>query len=205
MNVIEVFQSIQGEGFNCGRLAVFIRFAGCNLRCSFCDTKYAYEGGKLVTPKEIIQEVNHLSPIPGLVVITGGEPVLQNENEMQALMFGLHVYEHEIAFETNGTMQVPLSYRGLIDWLTVSPKGPLSQLEGDELKLLYDGSQDLEQYDGFEFSYFYLQPILPEANFIMEKGLSDEVRASFVKAIDTIKAYPKWRLSAQVQKLIGVR
>ena len=199
--VNEIFYSIQGEGRNTGRAAVFIRFSGCNLKCPFCDTDHRQH--TLMTAKEIAQEAAalvtpwHRCEEKTLVVLTGGEPSLQVDTELTA---ELHASIYcEIAMETNGTRMVAEG----VDWITLSPKDIF--VEGatpvlakvDELKVVYDGIHDIPAYDFIEARYRYLQPC----------ATGDEARnADVIKGcIDFVKSHPQWTLSLQTHKWLGVR
>ena len=199
--VNEIFYSIQGEGRNTGRAAVFIRLSGCNLKCSFCDTDHRQH--TLMTAKEIAQEAValvtpwHRCEEKTLVVLTGGEPSLQVDTELTA---ELHASIYcEIAMETNGTRMVAEG----VDWITLSPKDIF--VEGatpvlakvDELKVVYDGIHDIPAYDFIEARYRYLQPC----------DTGDEARnADVIKGcIDFVKSHPQWTLSLHTHKWLGVR
>jgi 7-carboxy-7-deazaguanine synthase (Cx14CxxC type) len=207
--VKEIFYTLQGEGVQAGRPAVFCRFAGCNLwsgraedrehaACNFCDTDFVGTdgpgGGKFADAAALAKACRDAwqgnSGTPPFVVLTGGEPMLQVD---QTLIDALHKAGLEIAIETNGTRPVPRS----IDWICVSPKGaaPLLQRAGDELKLVYP-QFDLApvEVEGLAFTHFLLQP--------MDEGARTpgNVRA----AIDYCLAHPKWRLSVQAHKLLGL-
>lgn len=188
----EIFYSLQGEGHNTGRAAVFIRFAGCNLRCPFCDTDF--ETAALMTDDDIIKAI---APYPTrFAVITGGEPTLQLDD---ALVDALHRQGYEIAIETNGTRRVP----GGIDWITVSPKQAFVGTHGipvvrrcNELKCVFDGQNAVDDY-GIEADYYYLQPC----------DTGDNARNARIAhaCMDYIMAHPRWRLSLQTHKLIGFK
>jgi 7-carboxy-7-deazaguanine synthase (Cx14CxxC type) len=204
--VKEAFLTLQGEGMQSGSRAVFLRFAGCNLwsgreadrataQCNFCDTDFVGTdgpgGGKFATPGELAA---HVAAIWGegeerLVVVTGGEPMLQLD---EALVDALHSQGFRIAAESNGTLAaVP----GL-DWLCVSPKAgtEVVQREGDELKLVWPqpgiDPAELEQWD---FRHFLVQPMD-----------CDEQEAAVEAAIELAMARPRWRLSLQAHKLVGL-
>ncbi len=177
----EIFYSIQGEGFWAGSAAWFIRFAGCNLRCPFCDTDYS--ALYVMTAEEIKHSLGH--PRGTICVITGGEPLLQIK-EGDRLIAGLHDIGMRIHIETNGTQSIPSG----IDWVTVSPKGSQVVFSGDEIKVIYQG-QNLEQYKTEGFVHHYLQPCW---------GDSD----SLAMAIAAVKENPLWRLSLQTHKFIGI-
>lgn len=176
----EIFYSLQGEGFYTGTPATFIRFSGCNLHCSFCDTRH--EEGTLMTDEEIMQEVaRHPAH---LVVLTGGEPSLWID---QALIDRLHRAGKYIAIETNGTHPLPDG----IDWVTCSPKtgGAVVLKQMDEVKVVYQG-QELTPYEQLPARHFFLQPC---------SGLNT------AETITCVLAHPRWRLSLQTHKLTGIR
>lgn len=206
--VKEVFYTLQGEGANAGRPAVFCRFARCNLWsgheehrasavCQFCDTDFVGTdgpgGGIFGEPDELANHVAAHWPAGRggrpFVVCTGGEPLLQLD---EALIIALHERGFEIAIETNGTMPVP---RG-IDWVCVSPKAEagLLVLSGDELKLVYPQlGGDPERYENLEFDHFFLQP--------MDGPDRDRNTA---QAVEYCLAHPQWRLSLQTHKYLGI-
>jgi 7-carboxy-7-deazaguanine synthase (Cx14CxxC type) len=207
-SVKEAFLTLQGEGANAGRAAVFCRFAGCNLWsgrerdrrraiCRFCDTDFVgvdgLNGGKFPSSESLAR---HLDQIWGaervgrrLVVCTGGEPLLQMDGQ---LVDALHRRGFEIAIETNGTIPVQIE----VDWICVSPKADSTvvQKRGDELKLVYpqaDASPAL--FEGWDFTHYFLQPMDgPERN------------ANTRRAVEYCLQHPKWRLSLQTHKLIGI-
>jgi 7-carboxy-7-deazaguanine synthase (Cx14CxxC type) len=205
--VKEIFYTLQGEGANAGTPAVFCRFAGCNLwsgreedrataQCRFCDTDFVgtdgVGGGKFATADALaracraVVTANHG---PAMVVLTGGEPMLQVD---QDLIDALHGRGFSIAIETNGTLAVPED----IDWVCVSPKAgqPLVQQWGDELKLVYpQAGVDPAQYLDLEFEHRFLQP------------MDGPARATNTEAaIAYCKANPPWRLSVQTHKILGI-
>jgi 7-carboxy-7-deazaguanine synthase (Cx14CxxC type) len=206
--VKEIFKTLQGEGRNAGRAAVFCRFAGCNLwsgreadrataTCQFCDTDFVGTdgsgGGKFDTADELAAAVAEEwggGSDNRLVVLTGGEPLLQVD---EPLLDGLHAANFEIAIETNGTMAAPEG----IDWICVSPKAgaPLVQKRGDELKLVFpqDGAAPRD-FEALEFDHFLLQPMD-----------GPEIARNTAAAIDYCIANPRWRLSVQTHKAIGIR
>ena len=207
--VKEVFYTLQGEGANTGRPAVFCRFAGCNLwsgreadreaaTCRFCDTDFVGTdgpgGGKFSSAESLAAAVAAAWPTDGgdarrLVVCTGGEPLLQLD---AAALEALHAVDFEVAVETNGTILPPPG----IDWLCVSPKADAELLvhQGDELKLVYpqDGGEP-EQFERLEFDHFFLQPM---------DGPRRE--ANTAAALRYCLAHPRWRLSLQTHKLLGI-
>ena len=174
----EIFYSLQGEGFHTGTPAVFIRFSGCNLHCSFCDTRH--EDGTLMSDEEILQAV---SAYPSnVVILTGGEPSLWID---QAFIDLLHQAGKYICIETNGTNPLPEG----IDWVTCSPKGaPLRLTHIDEIKVVYTG-QDLTAYANQEASWHFLQPCSCQ---------------NTKEVVEYILHHPLWRLSLQTHKLIDI-
>ena len=190
--VNEIFVSLQGEGRNTGRAAVFVRFSGCNLRCPFCDTDHA--DYREMSDSEILEAIGGYGV--RFVVLTGGEPTLQVDEPFLAM---LHSAGYEVAMETNGTRPVLAG----IDWLTVSPKQPfcgegarLAVDRCDELKCIFDGDSPVSDF-GIDARYRYLQPC----------DVGDSRRNSEITAacVDYIVAHPQWRLSLQTHKLIGFR
>lgn len=211
--VKEIFYTLQGEGVHTGRAAVFCRFAGCNLWsgreqdratavCQFCDTEFVGTdgdgGGKFASADELAAAVASKWPA-GLenssdagrkfVVCTGGEPLLQLD---KAAIDALHQQGFIIAIETNGTIAVP---EGL-DWVCVSPKAnaELVVTRGDELKVVYPQETLPSAYEHLDFKHFFIQPKDgPDA--------ADSLRAAIQYCAD----HPKWRLSLQTHKLLGIR
>ena len=183
----EIFYSLQGEGRHTGRPAVFVRFSGCNLKCNFCDTDFSEY--REMTDEEILAA---LSQYPShFVVLTGGEPTLQVDDALVAL---LHANGYEVAMESNGTKEPPAG----IDWLTVSPKGRIVVKRCQELKVLFKDSPmiDIDTID-VSADYYYLQPC--------DIGDDAENRQIMQRCIDYIKLHPQWRLSLQTHKLIGFK
>ena len=205
-SVKEIFYTLQGEGANAGRAAVFCRFAGCNLwsgrerdrataQCLFCDTDFVGTdgpgGGRFATADDLASACRATAGSAGasLVVLTGGEPMLQVD---AVLIDALHGEGFEIAIETNGTLPVPAS----IDWICVSPKAgtELQQRTGHELKLVYPQEGfDPETTEDLAFAHRFLQP--------MDGPARDRNTAL---AVAYCKAHPRWRLSLQSHKLIGI-
>ena len=222
-SVKEIFYTLQGEGFHAGRPAVFCRFSGCNLwtgreqdrhdaTCKFCDTDFVGvgpDGGKFATAAELAARVaSHWPPAVGLhpseevpgddtraqpfVVCTGGEPLLQVD---LALVDAFHAEGFEVAVETNGTQDVP---RG-VDWVCVSPKAnaPLRLLTGHEIKLVYPQAEPEAQPERFErlaFEHFSLQPMD-----------GPDLALNTRRAVEYCLAHPRWRLSLQTHKILGLR
>jgi 7-carboxy-7-deazaguanine synthase (Cx14CxxC type) len=206
-SVREIYYTLQGEGARTGRAAVFLRFAGCNLWsgrerdrasavCKFCDTDFVGTdgpgGGKFATADELADAVAQKWPgeAEPYVVCTGGEPLLQLD---EAAITALHARGFEVAIETNGTLIPPQG----IDWICVSPKAEADLVlrQGDELKLIYPQTgAEPERYAGLAFINFFLQPMD-----------SAERAENTQEAIRYCLAHPKWRLSLQTHKFIGIR
>ncbi len=190
----EIFYSLQGEGFYAGTPAVFVRFSGCNLHCVFCDTQH--EDGVPMSMQDVVNEVNKYSNA-SLVVLTGGEPSLFVD---EAFVLALKQKTGKrISMETNGTRLVPES----LDWVTLSPKTafecgdvePCVLTRCDELKVVYCG-QDLTQYGSIVTKNRFLQPCYCE----------DERRrqANTKACVEAVMQNPGWRLSLQIQRILGV-
>lgn len=205
--VKEIFYTLQGEGRNAGRAAVFCRFAGCNLwsgreedragaACQFCDTDFVGTngpgGGRFRDAASLAAAVEAAWPHTGagrFVVLTGGEPLLQVD---ASLLAELHARRFEVAVETNGTLEVPSG----VDWICVSPKGnaPLAVTQGDELKLVYpQAGAEPERFEAMQFSHHLLQPM---------DGPSRA--ANTAAAVDYCLANPRWRLTIQTHKVLGI-
>jgi 7-carboxy-7-deazaguanine synthase (Cx14CxxC type) len=206
----EIFYTLQGEGVHAGRPAVFLRFAGCNLWtgrendratavCTFCDTDFVgigADGGSFAGADALADAVLQRWPAGGdggsrrYVVCTGGEPLLQLD---AAAVDALHARGFAVAVETNGTQRAP---RG-IDWICVSPKAgaPLVLTAGDELKLVYpqDGA-DPARFEQLDFEHFLLQPMD-----------GPDVARNSALAVEYCLRNPRWRLSVQVHKTLGIR
>ena len=225
--VNEIFYSLQGEGRNTGRAAVFVRFAGCNLRCPFCDTEF--DTFREMTAEEIVAAI---SQFPArFVVLTGGEPTLQVD---EAFVDLLHQHGFEVAMESNGTRPAPNN----LDWLTVSPKesprgtrkeergtrseerGTSKEVRGtrlpDELKVVFDENTDPETY--LLPSSLQSKAAEPSASFLLPRenppflylqpcdtGDAERNARIINRCVDYIKAHPQWRLSLQTHKLIDIK
>jgi 7-carboxy-7-deazaguanine synthase len=208
--VKEIYYTLQGEGAQAGRAAVFLRFAGCNLwsgreedrasaTCRFCDTDFVGVdgpgGGRFSDAAALAKSVAASWPAPPgqgrpLVVCTGGEPTLQLDG---ALVDALHRESFEIAVETNGTQSAPPG----LDWITVSPKAgtDLVLTSGHELKLVYpQAGAEPERYASLAFGAFFLQPMD-----------GPEREANVTSAAAYCLSHPRWRLSLQTHKLVGLR
>ena len=207
-SIKEIFYTLQGEGAQAGRPAVFCRFSGCNLWtgreqdrasavCQFCDTDFVGTdgdgGGKFRSAGALAATIDALwpadYPASKYVVFTGGEPLLQLDD---GLITAMHAVGFEIAIETNGTLPVPAG----VDWVCVSPKmgAALVVEQGDELKVVIPQSgQDLGAYEHLRFAHYFVQPMdgpLAEFNTRL--------------AIDTCKRRPRWKLSLQTHKLLQI-
>jgi 7-carboxy-7-deazaguanine synthase len=206
-SVKEIFQTLQGEGGQAGRAAVFCRFSGCNLWsgreadradavCTFCDTDFVGVdgpgGGKFATAADLAAAVTAQwtgGPKHRLVVCTGGEPLLQLD---PPLIAALRAAGFEIALETNGTLAVPEG----VDWICVSPKAqvPLAQTRGQELKLVFpQAGVDPARFEGLDFERFFLQPMD-----------GPDRAAATEAAVAYCLAHPRWRLSVQTHKYLGL-
>jgi len=206
-SVKEIFLTLQGEGGQAGKAAVFCRFAGCNLWsgreqdratavCTFCDTDFVgvdgEGGGKFNTPEALAAAVDAAWTGPQsdkLVVCTGGEPLLQLD---PPLIEALHARGFMIAVETNGTLAAPEG----IDWICVSPKArsAIVQTRGQELKLVYpQPGVDPARFEGLDFERFFLQPMD-----------SADQQANTAAAVAYCLSHPRWRLSVQTHKYLGL-
>ena len=206
--VKEMFLTLQGEGRQAGRRAVFLRFAGCNLWtgreqdraeavCQFCDTDFVgmdgSDGGRYRDPAALAARVAALwgeDRAHAFIVCTGGEPLLQLD---EPLIAALHAEGFEVAVETNGTIAAPAG----LDWICVSPKAGsvVVQQSGDELKLVWpQPGSDVEAMERWDFAHFLIQPM-------------DDVRgpANVADAVAFAMERPKWRLSLQTHKFLGLR
>lgn len=190
IKVNEIFYSLQGEGFNVGTPAVFVRMSGCNLRCAFCDTKH--ENGEFLSEEEIVARVVALRGESRLVVLTGGEPSLF---VTEGLVAKLHDAGAVVAMETNGTHALPAG----LDFVTLSPKdqfcdaGEIVVRECDELKVVYPGCDPLK-YNHISANHRFLQPCDDPAH-----------PENTTLTIKYILAHPEWRLSLQTHKITGIR
>lgn len=206
-SVKECFYTLQGEGAQTGRAAVFIRFSGCNLWsgrpadrsgavCSFCDTDFVGTdgegGGRFTTAADLVSHAEKRWRGEGGVpyfLCTGGEPLLQLD---EALIEEMHARGFQVGVETNGTLPVPQS----VDWICVSPKSTaeLRQRHGNELKLVYPQPDALpERFTDLAFSSFYLQPMD-----------GPDRAANTAACVAYCMSHPQWRISLQTHKIIGI-
>jgi 7-carboxy-7-deazaguanine synthase len=207
--VKEIFLTLQGEGVHAGRRAVFLRFSGCNLWtgreadrasaiCQFCDTDFIGvdgENGGRYDAEALAAKVAALwgdGTDDRYVVITGGEPMLQVDD---GIVDALHAQAFQIAIESNGTIEV---HPG-IDWVCISPKAgsDVMQRSGDELKLVWpQPTSDLDAMEQWQFGHFLVQP--------MDSGDADVNAANVYEATRFVMERPKWRLSLQNHKILGL-
>ncbi len=179
--VTEIFRSLQGEGYHAGIPAVFVRLAGCNLRCPFCDTDFSVR--MTLTAEQIVNRCTDLlkGDSPDLLILTGGEPSLQID---KALVDTLHQAGFSLCVETNGTHPLPDG----IDWITCSPKdAPVVLAYADELKVVYEGKDVEHLYNLVPARHHFLQPCAP--------NITAHETAEY------ILRHPHWRLSVQLHKV----
>jgi len=180
MRINEIFYSLQGEGFWTGTPIIFVRFAGCNLHCDFCDTQH--DTFLEMTEAEILSEIRKFPACR--VCLTGGEPSLQIT---QSFIDLLHREGYIIHIETNGTNALPNG----IDWITLSPKSKNIVLQkAGELKIVYINTVGLEKWLTFNAGHFFLQPCSNQ---------------NTAEVVDYVLAHPKWRLSLQTHKILGIQ
>lgn len=193
--IVEIFYSVQGEGYHTGVPSIFIRFGGCNLACEWCDT--SFDEWENLTMRQIIRE---MAPWDcNRIVLTGGEPALQ---DLSAISSILRPMGYELAIETNGTIEIP---EDVVDWICVSPKDQLyssvkiRQQIGDELKVVWVG-QTLDMYDELigGFKHHFLQPCYDE-----NKGPEWNGK-NFLSTFEMVRNNPGWNLSLQTHKWMGV-
>ena len=193
--IVEIFNSVQGEGYHTGTPSIFIRFGGCNLQCSWCDTDFS-KWDKM-TVSEIMAVLSKWET--KRVIFTGGEPALQDLVTLSGYLKPLGYY---LSIETNGTIEIPSD---TIDWICVSPKDQeyenikIRQRIGDELKVVFLG-QDLEMYSDLKdgFNHLFLQPLYDEGQSTEWNGMN------FHSTFEKVRSNPEWRLSLQTHKWMGV-
>lgn len=189
--VNEIFYSLQGEGAKVGMAATFIRMAGCNLSCPWCDTDFSH---KLTLDEAELVEECHKNPAKS-VIITGGEPSLQ---DLRPLLRALKKGRYYTSIETNGTNNL-LAYKGagLLNWITVSPKSQeIAAVDAmiDEIKVIWPTSLSLSRVASVRARYHYLQPCD-----------GPDKQKNTEEAIEYVRRHPKWRLSLQTQKILGLK
>ena len=203
--VNEIFYTLQGEGAHSGIPAVFIRFSGCNLRCPWCDTEFA--DFTHMTAQQIVDEALELYDIPNerrkMVVLTGGEPALQVDEE---LVKALHAAGFYICIETNGTRSLPDG----IDWITCSPKEntKLALKQVNEVKVVFTGTYDPEIWRSqLQAEHWMLQPLRYTGEWLMENidSFEDDRNDNLDDTVRYILSHPFWRLSVQLHKIAGLR
>lgn len=203
-----MYYTLQGEGAQNGRPAVFLRFSGCNLWsgreidrhkavCQFCDTDFwgtdGINGGKYPTPASVVEKANQLYPVGfknKYVVCTGGEPMLQLDRD---LVDAFHEQGFEVGIETNGTIPIDLP----LDWICVSPKEntTILQRQGNELKIVYpQGGMDPREWEDLEFQHFYLSPMDNE-------NTKENIQQCVAYCLEN----PHWKLSLQTHKILNIR
>jgi len=193
--IVEIFNSVQGEGAHTGVPSIFIRFGGCNLSCVWCDTDFSVYERKTIS--EIMKILSQWTT--KRIIYTGGEPAMQ---KLRPLSDELHSKGYNIAIETNGTIELE---EGVVDWICVSPKNmvhpehPIKQRKGDELKVVYTG-QDLSMYDNLKkgFDNLFLQPCYDESKDAGTNG------KTFHSTFNMVMNNPGWNLSLQTHKWMGV-
>ena len=192
-HLAEIFASLQGEGHHTGMASVFVRFSGCNLRCSFCDTDFS---AKIhMDLEELVNEINGFG-IPN-IIFTGGEPSLQLDSE---LVNRLKVLGKNLHIETNGTGLLPEG----IDWITCSPKSTdvhtIHLQHADEVKIVYEG-HDMTAYDSI------IEALGPQVLSLQPCDTGDEMtnRRLTKEAMDFVMSHPRWRLSLQTHKILNIR
>ncbi len=193
--IVEIFHSVQGEGYHAGMPHVFVRFGTCNLRCSWCDTDF--DTFETMNALDIIGEILKFNC--KRVIFTGGEPMLHDLWPLHRLLKGRGF---NLSIESNGTILIP---EGLIDWICISPKDQvypnsiIRQRSGDELKVVYCG-QDLQMYDDLKlgFTHHFLQPCYLDTATVSENGVM------FQETEQVVKDHNGWRLSLQTHKWMGI-
>ena len=184
--IVEIFNSIQGEGHHTGTPSIFIRFGGCNLKCSWCDTEF--DVWEKMTITEIIKTVEQWPT--RRIVYTGGEPAIQ---DLGPLSKELHSRGYNIAIETNGTVELK---DGIVDWICVSPKANASFIlkKGHELKIVFPQcGMNPRQHEGLEFEHFFIQPM---------DGQNQKENIELAKKF--VAKHSQWKLSIQTHKILGI-
>lgn len=194
MKINEIFYSLQGEGYWTGTPAVFVRFSGCNLKCAFCDTDH--QNGRHYTTEEVISKIQKYPARH--IIFTGGEPTLQLSRDLVERLHALGKFLH---IETNGSIRLSDDIENNIDWITVSPKdAPIKIQRIDELKALYHGEgQDMAALDS-------IRTTNPDCRYLQPCDVNNPQENSRIlsETIEYIKQNPRWRLSLQTHKIIGI-
>lgn len=197
----EIFYSLQGEGRNTGKAAVFIRFSGCNLTCPFCDTEHRLFNE--YSAEEIVKKIFSLIPAVDndiFIVLTGGEPALQVDQDLINVLRSFTVKRRiYIAIETNGTFPIKISG---IDFITVSPKADFVKQSviikrANEVKVIFDGKHDPEKWLSIKAEEYYLQPC--------DMGDIEKNQEIISKLVPYVLKHPWWKISLQEQKILGIR
>lgn len=199
----EIFYSIQGEGYWAGRAAIFIRFSGCNLACDYCDTEDdEYEElhlNEIYSKLQIQRDLCYLNDSELMVVLTGGEPTLQ---DIEPLVEVLDECGFFIAVETNGSFPGALAKLNKIDWITLSPKYQVTydakefDWTPNEIKLIFDWRMSPSQWLEWPSTHYFLQP-----KYLGHQG----IKTNYEEVINYIKENPQWRLSLQMQKHLNIK
>ena len=187
-DLVEIFYSVQGEGFRMGTQNIFVRFSHCNLSCSFCDTPYN-EINLVLSEKELIEKISSF-PCKN-IIFTGGEPTLALTRSLVEI---LKKKDYFLAIETNGMLLVPEG----IDWITVSPKtgmNTIQQKTGNELKIVFGTQKNLDEWLNLDFEQFYLSPENDYSNLNLDNN---------IEVIEYIKHHHQWRFTTQIHKVLGI-
>lgn len=189
LRINDIFYSIQGEGINAGRAAVFVRLSGCNRRCNFCDTDF--DDYREMSINEVLAEIDELTATNDcrFIILTGGEPAMQIE---KVFVDTLHSHGYTIAIETNGSLPLPDG----IDWVTVSPKGDTVVKRCNELKCVFVDETSVSDH-GITADHYLLQPC--------DTGNAERNKLITRACVEYIKKRPQWRLSLQTHKMVGFK
>ena len=185
----DIFYSLQGEGVNAGMAAVFVRLAGCNRKCAFCDTDTSVYREMSLDDIIAAADTLTLESRCRFVVLTGGEPAMQIDSSVIEAFHGLG---YKVAVETNGSLPLPAG----IDWLTVSPKGDTVVTHCDELKCIFTGGEPVDDH-GIKARFYCLQPC--------DVGDAERNRRITEACVEYVRRHPRWRLSLQTHKLAGFK
>ena len=197
LEINEIFSSIQGEGYWTGVPCTFIRFAGCNLNCVWCDSKYAIEANLSISAENLIDKFMKMKNLMSHIVLTGGEPTIQNPVEMKKFILFLKDAKFSIQVESNGILIPP--WVAYCEWITVSPKRGTDFRLGhaNEVKVVYDdhSNQELKYFEHSAFKYGFHLFLQPKSNLPVE----------IKKCVKLVKKRTLWRLSLQTQKIIDIK